>query len=151
MFLPLFVAYVEAEGDLEDIHHNQDVALSLWQRDRDAADERLVDALNALQRLPIRMPEDRPLQRFACVVSRMLDDHESTPPRRLHREMKACFFRDYQVRGIGPIALHRNALLAQGRQVLDAMIKLSFFDYLPEAGFAPEDCAEEDSLLLEAI
>jgi hypothetical protein len=151
LFLPLFAAYIEAERDLEDINYNQDVALSLWQRDRDADKARFVNALNGLQHLPVRLPEDRPLQCIARLISRMIDRDDPMLPRELHREMKACFFHDYQVRGFGPIAQHRNALLIQARHMVDAMIALPFFDYLPEDGYAPQDWEEAEGPLFVAI
>jgi hypothetical protein len=151
LLLPLFAAYVESEQDLEFIQHNDDLSLTFWQRDRDAAKARLVDALNKLQRLPLRTPEDRPFQRFTCLISRMIDRDEPMLPRQLHREMKACFFNDYQVRGFGPIAQHRNALLIQARHMVDAMIALPFFDYLPNDGFAPSEWEEAEGPLLVAI
>lgn len=149
-FLPLLATYVEAERDLEDISHNYDPALSLWQRDRDAAEMRLALAVLSLHRLPVRIPEDRPLQRLVALVYRMLDDHEPDAPRQLHREMKATFFRHYQLRGIGPIAQHRNKLLIQARHLIDAMIKLPFFDYLPEEA-VPEPDLEDHRLLVDAV
>ncbi|WP_375554212.1 hypothetical protein [Roseovarius mucosus] len=149
-FLPLLAAYVEAERDLEDISHSHDPALSLWQRDRDAAEVRLAQAIVSLHRLPVRIPEDRPLQRLVALLYRMLDDHEPDAPRQLHREMKATFFRHYQVRGIGPNAQHRNMLLIQARHLVDAMITLSFFDYLPEEA-VPEPDLEDQRLLVDAV
>ena len=151
LVLPLLMKYVEAEQDLEEINHNQDPALNLWQRDRDQAEARLTHALAGLRRLPVRMPEDRPLQRFVVLVCRMLDDHDLALPRRLHREMKASFFRDYQVSGIGPIARHRNGMLIQARHLVDAMIKLSFFDYLPEDTASESHMTQADATLLEAV
>jgi hypothetical protein len=151
LLLPLFAAYVESEQDLEFIQHNDDLSLTFWQRDRDAAEARLVDALNKLQHLPVRLPEDRSLQLFTCLISRMIDRDDPMLPRQLHRQLKACFFHDYQVRGFGPIAQHRNALLIQARHMVDAMIALPFFDYLPEDGFAPSEWEEPEGPLLVAI
>lgn len=150
VFLPLLATYVEAERDLEDICHNYDPALSLWQRDRDAAEMRLALAVFSLHRLAVGIPEDRPLQRFVALVYRMLNDHEPDAPRQLHREMKATFFRHYQVRGIGPVAQHRNVLLIQARHLVDAMIRLPFFDYLPDEAL-PEPDPEGHRLLLDAV
>ena len=149
LFLPLLATYVQAERDLEDICHSHDPALSLWQRDRDAAEMRLAQAVLGLHRLPVRIPEDRPLQRLVGLVYKMLDDHESDAPRQLHHEMKAVFFRRYQVAGIGPIAQHRNVRLIQARHLVDAMIRLPFFDYLPEKA-VPEPCSEDHRVLIDA-
>jgi hypothetical protein len=151
LLLTLFAAYVESEQDLEFIQHNDDLSLTFWQRDKDAAEARFVKALDGLQHLPVRLPEDRSLQRFTCLVSRMLDNNDPMLPRQLHREMKACFFHDFQVRGFGPIAQHRNALLIQARHMVDAMIALPFFDYLPEDEFAPSEWEEAEGPLLVAI
>lgn len=124
--------------------------MSLWRRDRDVAELRLAQSVLGLHRFPVRIPEDRPLQRLVALVYRMLDDHEPCAPRQLHREMKASFFRHYQVAGIGPIAQHRNMLLIQARHLIDAMIKLPFFDYLPEEA-APECGPEDHGILVDAF
>lgn len=66
-------------------------------------------------------------------LNRLLE-REWPHPRQLHREMTTAFFRLYQVRGIGPVARHRNGLLIQARHLADAMIVLPYFSYVPEDG-----------------
>jgi len=151
MLLPLFADFVEAERDLEDIKHNDDVALSLWTCDRDVAKARLQNALNALHRFPVRLPEDRPLQNVVILVDRILDEHEALYPRQLHREMKACFFSQYQIASIGPVAQHRNTLLIQARHLLDALVTLPFYDHLPKAEVLHEDDTEGHDMLVNAF
>jgi hypothetical protein len=132
-FLSIFCNYVEAEQDLERIDHSQDLALVFWTRDRDVALARLERAIASLCQLSVRLPEDRPAQRFVALIGRMLDDRDSKCPRQLHREMLASVSSQYQVAGFGPIAQHRNAMLTQARNLVGAMIALPFYDYLPPA------------------
>ena len=137
--------YVEAERDMEHIQHSQDPSVSLWERDRERAEARLQAGIRRLLRLSVSLPEDRPLQRIIILIDRMMDRDDPALPRQLHREMMGCFFRDYQVAGIGPVARHRNELLIQARHQIDAMMRLAYFDYLPDVGIAddvdlPECC-----------
>ena len=151
IFLPLLADFVEAERDLEDIKHSDDVALSLWTRDRDVAKARLQIALNAMHRLSVRLPEDRPLRNVVILVDRMLDDSETLFPRQLHREMKACFFSRFQVAGFGPVAQHRNAMLIQARHLVDALVALPFYDHVPTVDLTQVDDLEEHDLLVSAF
>lgn len=132
-------AYIEAERDLEDINWSGDPAFGFWERDRASSEACLRSVLRKLHHMPVRLPEDRPLQRVVALVTRMLDEDEALYPRQLHREMTTAFFRLYQVRGIGPVARHRNGLLIQARHLADAMIVLPFFSYVPEDGLTPPD------------
>ena len=145
-FLSIYAAYVVAERDLLDIGNSQDLALSLWERDRDRARMRLIGMIARLESLPVSIPEDRPAQRFVCLIGRMLDENDLDFPRQLHRELKASCFARYQVAGFGPIAEFRNGQLIQARQLVDAMIALPFYDYLPSAEIAPNDPPEADDL-----
>lgn len=131
--------HIEAERDMEDVLGCQDPSISLWDRDRTRAQQLLRTRIQRLLDLPIVLPADRPLQRATILISRMLDRDEPALPRQLHREMMGSFFRDYQVPGIGPAARHRNSLLIQARHQIDAMIRLPFYDYLPDLGRAYDD------------
>lgn len=144
-FLSIYAAYVVAERDLLDIGNSQDLALSLWERDRDRARVRLIGMIARLESLPVSIPEDRPAQRFVCLIGRMLDENDLDFPRQLHRELKASFFARYQVAGFGPIAEFRNGQLIQARHLADAMIALPFYDYLPSEDFS-DDALEADDL-----
>lgn len=150
-FLSIYAAYLVAERDLLDIGNSQDPALSLWERDRDRARMRLMGMIAQVDSLPISIPEDRPAKRFVCLISRMLDEDDIDYPRQLHREMKASFFGRYQVAGFGPIAEHRNGQLIQARQLVDAMIALPFYDYLPPAEIAADDSTVAEDLPLCAF
>lgn len=136
---------------MEDVGDNWDGALSLWQRDRDAAKLRLKTAITSLRRIPVKLLEDRPLCRIVILTSKILDEHEPEFPRHLHRDMKGSFFRQYQVAGFGPVAQHRNALLIQARHLLDAMVALPFYDHLPTAEPVREEVPDDLELLLSAF
>ena len=150
-FLSILFKYVEAEQDLERIYHSQDLALTFWKRDRDVALARLERAIASLNRLPVRLPEDRPAERFVVLIGRMLDDHDQEHPRQLLRQMKASFLSQYQITGFGPVAQHRNAMLVHAWQLADAMVALPFYDYLPPAEIASDDDPEADDLPLCAF
>lgn len=126
--------HLEAERDMEDIQHSQDPSVSLWDRDRQRAEQRLRACIHRMKDLPVVLPEDRPLQRAMILISRMLDRDDPALPRQLHREMIGCFHRDFQVPGFGPIARRRNELLIQARHQIDAMMRLAYYDYLPDVG-----------------
>lgn len=131
--------HLEAERDMEHVQGCQDPSVSLWDRDRQRAELRLRTRILRLLDLPVVLPEDRPLQRATILICRMLDRDDPALPRQLHREMMGCFRRDYQVPGFGPIARLRNSLLIQARHQIDAMIRLPFYDYLPDVGGADDD------------
>lgn len=143
--LPALAEFVEAEADLDFINHSYDPSVSFWARDRDVAEALLTECLANLRQLPIHHPEDRPLQRFALLLTALLDGEEPTYPRQLHREMKACFFSDYQISGYGRRASYRNAMLIQTRHLTDSMIKLSRFDCMPDYGLDPLDSEDPDA------
>lgn len=151
IFLSRLADYVEAERDMEDVGDSGDPALSLWTRDRNAAKIRLKKIITALRALPVKLVEDRPLSRIVVLADRMLDEHEPEFPRHLHRDMKGSFFRQYQVKGFGPVAQLRNAQLIQARHLLDAMVALPFYDHLPTAEPVQEDESENLELLLSAF
>lgn len=151
ILLPLLADFVEAERDLEDIKHSEDVALSLWTRDRDVAKTRLQNALTAMHRLSVRLPEDRPLRNMTILVDRMLDEDEALFPRQLHREMRSCFFSRFQIAGFGPVAQHRNAMLIQARHLINALVTLPFHDHVPSADVTRFDDFEEHDLLVSAF
>ncbi len=131
-FLPILARFVEDERDLEDISFSYDSAYSDWFRDAAIARDRLEKAIGALHALPVHLPEDRPLHRIVTLVADMLEATDPARPRRLHRDMKAVFFQQFQVRGFGPTARDRNALLIQARHLIDAMAKLPLFDFSSE-------------------
>lgn len=147
IFLSHYTDYVEAEQDLEFIEHNTDPSVGLWQRDKNVAELRLKNTIEKLQNLPVRMPEDRPLQLFVELAGKMLDNDGPKTARQLNREMCGCFTRQYQIAGIGPVARHRNELLLHGRSVANAMVALSFYDFVPPQDGAFEDVSEADELL----
>lgn len=69
-----YTDYVEAEQDFEYIRHNSDPSLTLWERDKNLARLRLKNTIEKLQHLPVRLLEDRPLQRFVVLAGRMVDN-----------------------------------------------------------------------------
>lgn len=145
-FLPLLASFVEAERDLDDVCHSFDVAYSVWDRDCRRARAELEGFLSAFHRLPVQLPEDRPLRHVALLVDAMLNDDEPARPRHLHRQMQLVFFQRFQVPGFGPTAQHRNGLLIQARHLIDAMASLPLFDFSPDCAIAPHAEAETDNL-----
>lgn len=139
--LGALLGFISAERDLEDINYSQDPAFHAWLKDAELAHERLTDTLRAFHALPYTIPEDRPLQRMARLIDAMLGHEEPGGARRLCREMRVTFFSRFQLHGIGPTALHRNALLAQARHLVAALAALPLFDGAPEA--APDELPPE--------
>ncbi len=131
-FLPILANYIETQQDLEDISHSYDPAYSIWNRDAEVADARVMKSLQELHDLPVHLPEDRPLYRCARLVHAMLDSSVPSRPRHLHRQMQIAFFQQYQVPGFGPTAQNRNSILIRARHLIDAMAQLSLFDFNPE-------------------
>lgn len=147
IFLLHYTAYVEAEQELEYIDHNTDPSLSLWQRDKDVAQLQLKNTIEKLQNLPVRLLEDRPLRLFVELVGKMVDNDGPKTARQLHREMCGRFTRQYQIAGIGPVARRRNEMLLHARSVANAMVALSFYDYVPADDGCFEGASEADELL----
>lgn len=143
-FLPIFANYVEAARDLEGIDFSYDPACSMWRRDEEVAHKHLLHSLANLRHLPVRLPEDRPLQRFTLLIDAMLDDANPASPRDLHRQMQIGFFLQFQVLGFGPAAQHRNAMLIHARHLADAMARLSLFDFSPENEIGDVDLPDSD-------
>jgi hypothetical protein len=129
--LTAYEEFVDAEVDLDFISHCDDPSVSFWTRDRDAAEKRLTERLAQLRQLSVRHPDDRPLHRFAVLLTRMLDLKDCSYPRQLWREMVSTFSTHYQVCGYGPRANYRNAMLAQALHMTNAMVRLSRFDFCP--------------------
>lgn len=130
-FLPVLAHFIEAERDLEDINHSFDPAYGNWLRDAVAARAGVSGYLLNFHAMPVHLPEDRPLRRAALLVDAMLNDEDPSRPRHLHRQMQLVFFQQFQVRGFGPTAQHRNALLIRAWHLIDAMARLPLFDFNP--------------------
>lgn len=126
------VDFVIAERDLEDVGHSQDPAYGVWLRDAELAQERLTGNLRDFLALPRLTPEDQPLFRTAQMIDAMLGCEELGGARRMHSSMQFAFFTRFQVAGICPTAMHRNAMLIQARHVIAAMVALPLFDSAPD-------------------
>ncbi len=124
--------FVIAERDLEDVGHSQDPAYGVWLRDAELAHERLTNALRNFLALPQMIPEDLPLFRTVQLMDAMLGCEELGGTRRLHSSMQFAFFRQFQIAGICPTAMHRNAMLIQARHVITALVALPLFDSAPD-------------------
>lgn len=122
------VDFVLAERDLEDIGYSQDPAYGVWLRDAELAHERLTENLRDFLALPHLIPEDQPLFRTAQLIDTMLGCEELGEARRMHSTMQFAFFTQFQVAGICPTAMHRNAMLIQARHVIAALIALPLFE-----------------------
>lgn len=131
-FLFAALDFVVAERDLEDVGHSQDPAYGVWLRDAELAHERLTNALRNFLALPQVIHEDLPLFRTAHLIDAMLGCEELGGARRLHYSMQFAFFRQFQVAGICPTAMHRNAMLIQARHVITALVALPLFDFAPD-------------------
>jgi hypothetical protein len=131
-FLFTAVDFVIAERDLDDVSHSQDPAYSVWLRDAELAQERLTGNLRDFLALPRLIPEDQPLFRTAQLIDAMLGCEELGGARRLHSAMQFAFFTRFQVAGICPTAMHRNAMLIQARHVITALVALPLFDSAPD-------------------
>ena len=139
-----------AERDLADISYSQDPAYHAWLRDSELAHERLTDTLRDFCALSISHPADQPLLRAVMLIDAILGHEEAGGGRHLAVQMRAAFFSRFQLRGIDPTALHRNALLVQARHLISALAALPLFDACPEATVAV-DPADDDSDLLPAF
>lgn len=122
-----------AEREFGEVNYSFDPAFADWLTDTERTHERLTDTLRAFHALPYTIPEDRPLQRMARLIDAMLGHEEPGGARQLCREMRVTFFSRFHLHGIGPTALHRNALLAQARHLVAALAALPLFDGAPEA------------------
>ncbi len=126
------VDFVHAERDLDDVGHSQDPAYGIWLRDAELAQERLTKSLGDFLALPQVIVEDRPLFRTAQLIDAMLGCEEPSGARKLNSTMQFAFFREFQVSGICPTAMHRNAMLIQARHVITALVALPLFDFTPD-------------------
>ena len=120
--------FIVAERDLDDVGHSQDPAYDKWLHEAECAQEHLTTCLGEICALTPGLAEDRPLLRMAVLIDTMLGNGEPGGARRLLREMQAAFFSKYQTRGLGPSAMHRNALLLHCLHLTSAMIALPLFD-----------------------
>lgn len=126
-------ALIIAEREFGEVGYSFDPAFADWLQDTERTHEQLTTGLRHFHALPYTIPEDRPLQNFARLIDAMLGHEEPGGARRLCREMRVTFFSRFQLHGIGPTALHRNALLAQARHLVSALAELPLFDGAPEA------------------
>ena len=131
-------AFIVAERDLEDVAYSSDPAYAAWAQEAELAYENLAKALIAVHSLPVQTREDGPLHRMALLVDAMIGHEEPGGARVLNLQMQIAFFREFQVSGISPTAMHRNGLLIHARHLVSAMINLPLFDG------APVDEAQED-------
>lgn len=121
-----------AEHEFGEVDYSFDPAFKDWLTDTERTHEQLTDGLRHFHALSYDIPEDRPLQHMAWLIDAMLGHEEPGGARQLCRQMMLSFFTRFQLHGIGPTALHRNAMLAQARQLVSALADLPLFDGAPE-------------------
>ncbi len=149
--MPTLARYIEAERDLGDVCGSYDPAYALWHRDAERAEANLRHALQACRATQVMLTEDRPLRRTATLIAMMLDEHEPSHARQLHREMRAAFFKQFQVPGFGVVAQHRNGLLIQARHLIDALNRLPLFDFDPDYAVNQIDEPDADDQMTAAF